>query len=221
MNIRKLKGFLRVAGPTICGCLASIGVIVTAVLSAKGALKAEAILHNEELSVKDKVKAAVPDFIPAGVSGVATLGFIFVANVLGEKQRAALAAGFLPMYKVYQERLAVKENPDNNLKGPLTFYDPFGKRYFERTMEEVGKSLVQGNIAGAGLAVAKMPLDVLKNVESEDVKRDKLREQAEKAQAEEGILGMGGSKKKRKDKGKGKGQGQAEHAPLVRSRGGR
>ena len=91
----------------------------------------------------------------------------------------------------------------------------------DRTAQEIGKALAQGNIAGAGLAVAKMPLDVLKNVESEDVKRDKLREQAEKAQAEEGILGMGGSKKKRKDKGKGKGQGQAEHAPLVRSRGGR
>ena len=90
----------------------------------------------------------------------------------------------------------------------------------ERTMEEVGKSLVQGNIAGAGMAVAKMPLDVLKNVESDDVKRDKLREQMEKAQAEEGILGMGGSKKKKKkDKGKGKGKEQGEHAPLVRSRG--
>lgn len=137
MNIRKLKGFLRVAGPTICGCLASIGVIVTAVLSAKGALKVEAILHDEELSAKDKIKAAIPDFIPAGVSGVATLGFIFAANVLGEKQRAALVAGFLPMYKAYQERLTVKENPDSNLKGLLTFYDPFAKRYFERTMEEV------------------------------------------------------------------------------------
>lgn len=90
----------------------------------------------------------------------------------------------------------------------------------ERIAQEVGKSLAQGNIAGAGLAAAKMPLDILKNVESEDVQRDKMREEQEKADAENFIPG-GKRKKKKKDKGKGKDQGQAEHAPLVRSRGGR
>ena len=91
----------------------------------------------------------------------------------------------------------------------------------DRTAQEIGKALGQGNIVAAGMAVAKMPLDILKNVESDDVKMDKLREQMEKAQAEEGILSMGGSKKKKKkDKGsKGKGKGQGEHAPLVRGPG--
>ena len=88
-----------------------------------------------------------------------------------------------------------------------------------QTAESVAKSLVQLDFAGAAKSVAELPLAVLKNVESDDVKRDKLREQMEKAEAESIIPG---GKSKKKDKGsKGKGKGQAEHAPLVRSRGGR
>ena len=136
-NLRKLKGFLRMAGPAICGLLASAGVVTTAILSAKGALKAEAVLDDKELPIKDKIKAAAPYFAPAGVSGVATLGLIFAANVLGEKQRAALAAGFLPAYKAYQQRLAFKENAEGEFGGTVTFYEPVSKRYFKRTMEEV------------------------------------------------------------------------------------
>ena len=137
MNMRKLKGFLRVAGPTICACLASAGVVVTAILSAKGALKAEKVLHDEELSAKEKVKAAAPAFVPAGVSGLATLGFIFAANILGEKQRAALAAGLLPMYKEYQYQRLCDKNADKNFDDLLTFYEPVSKRYFKRRMEEI------------------------------------------------------------------------------------
>ena len=139
-NLRKLKGFLRMEGPTICGVLASAGVVVTAVLSAKGALKAEKVLNDKGLSTKDKIKAAAPYFAPAGVSGLITIGFIVAANVLGEKQRAALAAGFLPAYKSYQERLSFKENEEDDeseFGEALTFYEPFSKRCFKRTMEEV------------------------------------------------------------------------------------
>ena len=67
----------------------------------------------------------------------------------------------------------------------------------EDTAAEVVKSLAQGNIMGAGMAVAQMPLAVLKNVESEDVKRDKMREEQEKADAENFIPG---GKRKPKDK---------------------
>ena len=139
-NLRKLKGFLRMAGPAICGVLVSAGVVATAVLSAKGALKAETVLNDKDLSTKDKIKAAAPMFIPAGLSGLATLGFIFAANVLGEKQRAAVAAGFLPAYKAYQERLSFKENEEDDESDfgeALTFYEPVSKRYFKRTMDEV------------------------------------------------------------------------------------
>lgn len=137
MSIKKLKGFLRLAGPTICGVLASAGVVVTAVLSAKGALKAEKVLNNETLTAKEKAKAAAPAFIPATVSGIATLGFIFAANVLGEKQQADIIAATMSLYKSKRECLDTFKNGDDVPNGLLTFYDPISKRYFKRTMEEV------------------------------------------------------------------------------------
>lgn len=84
----------------------------------------------------------------------------------------------------------------------------------EDTAAEVVKSLAQGNIMGAGMAVAQMPLAVLKNVESEDVKRDRMREEQEKADAENFIPG---GKRKPKDKDKG-GKAKKQEAP-VRVRG--
>lgn len=83
---------------------------------------------------------------------------------------------------------------------------PDGEGGFDKavsqTMEGVVKSMVQLDPAGAGMSVAKMPMAVLKNVESDDVRRDKMREAMEQAQAEEGLLlgGKGKSKPKGKDK---------------------
>ena len=96
----------------------------------------------------------------------------------------------------------------------------------ERTAQEIGKSIGQGNILGVGLAVAKMPLDILKNVESEDVQRDRMREEQEKADAENFIPGGKRSKDKEEDKeeqgkkgkDKGKGKSKKQEAP-VRVRG--
>ena len=56
MKFRRIKGFLRTAAPTICSCLAALGVVVTGVLSAKAALKAEETVNDENLSAKDKIK---------------------------------------------------------------------------------------------------------------------------------------------------------------------
>ena len=51
------------------------------------------------------------------------------------------------------------------------------------TMGSMIKSLATGDIKGAMLAPAKMPLAILQHVESDDVKMDRLREQQEKADA--------------------------------------
>ena len=137
MNTRKLKGLLRIAGPTICACLASAGVVVTAILSAKGALKAEKVLHDEGLSAKEKVKAAAPAFVPAGVAGIATTGLIFVANILGANQQAALVAGMASLYKSSRNYRDTVKNGNDTPDGLLTFYEPVSKRYFKRRTEEV------------------------------------------------------------------------------------
>ena len=137
MNLKKLKGFLRMAGPAICGVLASAGVVATAVLSAKGALKAKGILYNESLSKKEKFKAAAPYFAPAGVAGIATTGLIFAANVLGSNQQAAITAVAASLYKSRRQTLDEMKNGDDIPDSVLTFYEPVSKRYFKRTMEEV------------------------------------------------------------------------------------
>ena len=69
----------------------------------------------------------------------------------------------------------------------------------ERTAQQIGQSIATGNILGVGMAFAKMPLDILKNVESEDVQRDRMREEQEKADAENFAPG---GKRKPKDKEK-------------------
>lgn len=139
MNAKKIKGFLRLAAPTICTCLAAVGVTVTSVLSAKGALKAESVLRDKELTAKEKAKAAAPSFIPAAVMGTITTGLIFAANILGRKQQTALIAGSASMYKALQERAVKSEKGDDkpSTNGLLTFYDPLSMRYFDRTMEDV------------------------------------------------------------------------------------
>ena len=75
----------------------------------------------------------------------------------------------------------------------------------ERTGENIGKSIVQGKILGAGMAFAKMPLDILKNVESEEGQQGKMREQHEKSAAEM-LIPSTRPKKKEKEKGKEKKQ---------------
>lgn len=140
MKFRKLKHFLRVAAPTICSCLAALGVIATGVLSAKAALKAEGTINDDNLSVKDKVKKAAPVFAPPVVAGGATIGLIFTANAFGRGQQAALAAGMASVYKSLQTKLAPQEiqiSGEADTKQTMAFYDPFSMRYFERTIDEV------------------------------------------------------------------------------------
>lgn len=103
---------------------------------------------------------------------------------------------------------------------------PDGEGGLDEAIAQTAQSVVQSAVKldplGAGKSAAELPLAVLKNVESEDVQRDKMREAQQQAQAEQGLLlgGKSKSKSKGKDKGsKGKGQGPGEHAPLVRGPG--
>ena len=141
MNLRKIKGFLRTAEPTICSCLAALGVVVTGILSAKAALKAEETINDENLSAKDKVKKAAPVFTPPIAAGGATIGLIFAANAFGQGQQAALAAGMASIYTSLQKKLIPSAENKKSLlveaNPTLTFYDPFSMRYFERTIDEV------------------------------------------------------------------------------------
>lgn len=106
---------------TAGGC---VGVVATAVLTGKAAVKAhwyiatkEAELEplEERMSTMDKVVLVGPVFIPPVAVGAATIGSIVAANMMSAKRAAALAAA----YGVSQRQLdEYKAKVQEKLTGP-------------------------------------------------------------------------------------------------------
>ena len=86
-----------------------------------------------------------------------------------------------------------------------------------KTVQDLGMSLIRLDPVGAAKAIGGLPLGIMANVESDEVRRDKMREAMEQADAESIIPG-GKPKGKSKGKPKGKDNGRQDQPP-VRSRG--
>ena len=82
------------AMPTILSIGAGIGVVGTAVLAARGHVRARDILikHKAELTVKEVIQETWKEYAPAAGVGVLTIGIIFAANGMHLKKEAALTA---------------------------------------------------------------------------------------------------------------------------------
>ena len=103
-NLQRLaqrsKIYLRKASPTIPSGLGAAGVIVTSVLAVRATPKALRKIRADSKTNHDgdpeaynkleAVKSAWACYIPAAISGTATIFCIFGANVLNEHQQAAL-----------------------------------------------------------------------------------------------------------------------------------
>jgi hypothetical protein len=95
MNI---KGFITKHAPTILSGLACIGVAVTAVLTHRAAIKAQATVKewteekHEELTAFEKAQASVRHYIAPVVAGVVTIGCIVKAQSVNQKDIARLTA---------------------------------------------------------------------------------------------------------------------------------
>lgn len=167
--LRYSKVFFRKNASTILTCIGGAGVIATSVMAVKATPKAlqkidEAkIDKGESLTKLEVIKIAGPTYIPAIVTGVATITCIFGANVLNKRQQAALISAYALLdgsYKEYKKKVTelygneaesqiraemakdryeeldeVFEEDDKQL-----FYDQFSERYFESTMEKVVKA---------------------------------------------------------------------------------
>lgn len=108
---------------TAGGC---IGVVATAVLTGRAAIKAhELIIENENerfeagnvevVTMMDKAILVGPTFIPPVIVGVATIGSIVAANMMSAKRAAALAAA----YGISQRQLdEYKAKVQEKLTGP-------------------------------------------------------------------------------------------------------
>lgn len=88
--------------PSLLSVIASLGVIGTAILSAKATPKAVAdISENGAETTKEKFKAAWKNYIPAAASGLFTIGCILTSNGISKKQQDALMASYIALSKSY------------------------------------------------------------------------------------------------------------------------
>lgn len=100
-------------GSTILTGLGGVGLIATAVLSVKATPKALQLIEEEKqkkgekLSKWEVVKVTAPKYIPAVLTGTATLICIFGANVLSKRQQASLISAYALLdesYKKYRNK---------------------------------------------------------------------------------------------------------------------
>ena len=163
-KMSRSKLFISRNGSTILTCIGGIGVVATAIFTAKAAPKAAALLEQakkekgDELTKLEVVSVAAPVYIPAIMTGVTTLACIFGANILNKRQQASLISAYALLdnsYKEYKKKVeelygeeAVKEirseitkdHYDGSVKpsdGTMLFYDFYSGRYFESTIEKV------------------------------------------------------------------------------------
>lgn len=163
-----ISRFFNRNGGTILTFLSAAGVIGTAYLSGKAAVKANEELENlKDATTLEKVKALAPIYIPPVAAGSATIFCMLGANGLNRRQQASmLAAGAIvertfKKYKDKAEELLGKnivdanngaEHPDISTESRLFYYNyyvdgdhPEYGSYFESTPEKVLKAEMELN----------------------------------------------------------------------------
>lgn len=91
--------------PTILAAIGVTGVITTAVLTGKASIKAALILANEEASrdpggygekieLREQIQLTWKEYIPAASAGLVTIACVILANRIGMRRTAALAAAY-------------------------------------------------------------------------------------------------------------------------------
>ena len=163
--VRHTKLFFSRNGSTILTCMGGVGLVATAVLTAKATPKAMTRVENareekgEELTKVETAIAAAPAYIPPVITGIATLACMFGANALNKRQQASLISAYALLdssYKEYKKKVneLYGEDANNHVKeeiakdkykeseikpseGLKLFYDDFSGRIFESTIEKV------------------------------------------------------------------------------------
>ena len=161
MNVKRL---FKKHGSTMLTVVGAVGVVSTAVLTAKATPKALQLIEEakeekgEELTKMETIQAAWKPYIPAVATGAATIGCIFGANVLNKKHQAALISAYALLdqkYKEYKSKVGdicgeetekkirceiaknhyVHEDVDDD--GMLLYYDEWSHRYYRAEPEIV------------------------------------------------------------------------------------
>lgn len=95
--------------PTILTCISAVGVVGTAILTAKATPKAAERIElakkkkGEKLTKLETIKAAYKPYIPAALVGVGTIVCIFGTNTLNKRQQASLISVYALLDKSYKQ----------------------------------------------------------------------------------------------------------------------
>lgn len=117
MNKRlKVNNFIKNNSPTILTVIGSIGVSITAVMSARDTVKAIKRINKRETEnscsygTKEKIKIAAPCYIPTALSAVSTILCICGANKLNKNMQKSLTSAYILLDQSYREyKKSVKE----------------------------------------------------------------------------------------------------------------
>lgn len=110
---QKVGRALKKASPTILTCIGAVGVVTTAVLAVKATPKALEMVRADSRKNHDGdphaatkvevVKSCWKCYIPAAVTGAATIACIFGANTLNRRQQASLASAYALVNRSFME----------------------------------------------------------------------------------------------------------------------
>lgn len=145
-----LTYFIKKNSSTILSITASVGVILTAISTAKAAIKAKEVVDNSW-----KV------WVPPIMFGSGTIACILGANVLNTRSQAALISAYQLLNQTYKDyvehtKLVFGEDADKKIQRSIMderriintseqetttlFYDMYTKKYFYSTMAKVYKA---------------------------------------------------------------------------------
>lgn len=182
--MNKAEVLLKKYSPLILTSLGSIGVIATSVLTAKATIKAKKLIEDVEedisykLDLKDDftqiIKIAWKPYIPAIISGGATISCIFGAHFLNKRAQASLASAYALLSNSYKEYIDKSkdlygEDAEKQIKSEVAkskydttfikvdtdthlFFDYQSMRYFESTFDDVKRAedFVNQELAASG-----------------------------------------------------------------------
>ena len=136
LNFKQIEKFAIDNSPIILTVIGVVGTVGTAVLTHRAALRADAIYSGEmdrrlgeadpePWSRKKHIQLVGKCYIPPVTSGVVTVGCIVMANRIGSKRAAAVAAAYTiseKAYSEYREKVVEKfgEQKERNMREELS-----------------------------------------------------------------------------------------------------
>lgn len=103
-----MSHYLKKATPTILTVLGTVGVVTTAIMTARATIKAMELIQKDD-SVKQEstkleiVRSVWKYYIPVTVIGTSTILCIFGANITGKRNQAALTSAYILLSQSYHD----------------------------------------------------------------------------------------------------------------------